>query len=324
MSTAVAPSSSAALPGGTKQDVTDGGSVPHDHNLYAYGRVAESRCELDDSLADQYRTEGFLVFANAFQDRVDSLDRAIHRLSTGGNSRFAMAVSDLANSGALPNFTAGARIPWVQYEAGTLVAEKLLEPVTANRIRKLMGFVGYEPDIDAVVRDEKLIQLVACLLECDVDEVELFQDMALLKPANGREKPWHQDKAYFDVGLEERVVGCWIAIDEATPENGCMRMLRGGHLSGPRMHFSVRDYQICDTDTPSVSKGHDVVAVPLPPGGLVLFDGMIPHGTPTNMSTGRRRALQFHWVKRGARRTRESDCGGRAQLFGGAANGLSC
>ena len=46
------------------------------------------------------------------------------------------------------------------------------------------------------------------------EEPMLFQDMALLKPPRvGREKPWHQDHAYFDLELRTRVVGVWIALD---------------------------------------------------------------------------------------------------------------
>ena len=36
---------------------------------------------------------------------------------------------------------------------------------------------------------------------------ELFQDMALVKPAHGREKPWHQDHAYFNVAIGTPIVG---------------------------------------------------------------------------------------------------------------------
>ena len=71
----------------------------------------------------------------------------------------------------------------------------------------------------------------------------MFQDMALIKPPRiGREKPWHQDHAYFDFPMGTRVVGVWIALDEATVENGCMRMLAGGHHDGPRLHFQRRDW----------------------------------------------------------------------------------
>jgi hypothetical protein len=285
-------------------------------------------------LVDKYHRDGFLVFdgnSSAFGDHdcVAALDEAVTNLTNGGNLKFAADVKALAATGVTPNFTSGSKIPWVQYEAGgsgaTVVDESLLlQPDTADRVRKLMGFVGYCKAIDAVVHDAKLIALVARLLDCPVDEVELFQDMALLKPSGGREKPWHQDKAYFDIGVETKVVGCWMAIDEATCENGCLRLLRGGHTAGSFMHFSVRDYQICDTDAPSVKNGDDVIAVPLRPGGLILFDGMIPHGTPTNTASSRRRALQFHWIQKGAPVVTENAPGGRAQIFGGTVKGLSC
>ena len=56
--------------------------------------------------------------------------------------------------------------------------------------------------------------------------------MALLKPPRGREKPWHQDHAYFNLPLDTPIVGVWIALDEATPENGCMHVIPGSHREG--------------------------------------------------------------------------------------------
>jgi len=117
--------------------------------------------------------------------------------------------------------------------------------------------------------------------------------MALIKPPDGgSEKPWHQDKAYFDVALDAPVVGVWIALDEATAENGCMHVVPGSHRGGPVVHFDRRDWQICDTD---VQVDEDVM-VPLAPGGALLFDGLVHHGTPPNRSEARRRALQFHYT----------------------------
>ena len=339
---------------GTRQDLTDGGCEAHDPNLYAYQSIApafgdgtlSSACgatctdeikkeeeeeeESVDTLEEKYRRDGLLVFPKAFSKyEVNQLDTAITELTTGQNKEFASRVLELVHSGKIPDFTSGDKIPWVQYEAGTDVSPTtLLQPNNARRVRKLMGFVGYDKAIDETVHNLHLEEIVARLLHCQVNELELFQDMALLKPAhNGREKPWHQDKAYFDIGLETPVVGCWIAIDEATCENGCMRMLRGGHVKGPKMHFVKRDYQICDDDVLlsfSNLTDCDVVAVPLPAGGLVLFDGMLPHGTPTNTTSKARRALQFHWVKRGALRVGRDKQGGRTQTFGGTAHGLTC
>ena len=92
----------------------------------------------------------------------------------------------------------------------------------------------------------------------------MSQDMALIKPPFvGSEKPWHQDQAYFNIPLGQTVVGVWIALDEAVPENGCMYIIPGSHTEGPVIHFKRRDWQICDTE---VASDH-AIAVPLKPGG---------------------------------------------------------
>jgi phytanoyl-CoA hydroxylase len=121
----------------------------------------------------------------------------------------------------------------------------------------------------------------------------MIQDMALIKPPfHGSEKPWHQDTAYFDWTPLGGVIGVWIALDEATVENGCMQVIPGSHLDGPVPHFHVRDCQVAD-DRVRVDRAH---VVPLDPGGVLFFSGLIHHGTPPNLSGDRRRALQYHYA----------------------------
>jgi phytanoyl-CoA hydroxylase len=159
-----------------------------------------------------------------------------------------------------------------------------------DAVRKIGMFVDYEPRLKALSHHPALLGAVARLL--GDREPMMFQDMALLKPPRiGREKPWHQDHAYFDYPLDTPIVGVWIALDEATVENGCMQLLPGRHCE-PLIHFQRRDWQLCDTAV----LGSESVAAPLPPGGLLLFDGKLPHGTPHNTSPKRRRALQYHYA----------------------------
>jgi len=157
-------------------------------------------------------------------------------------------------------------------------------------VRKIWHFVGHDGNLAAMSSHPVLVSIVERLLG---SPVKLIQDMALLKPAHvGREKPWHQDNAYFVYQPLELVIGTWIALDPATVENGCMHVIPGSHRDGPRPHFHDRDCQLSDDD---VAVERDVV-VPLPPGGAMFFSSLLHHGTPPNRSPQRRRALQFHYA----------------------------
>ena len=134
-----------------------------------------------------------------------------------------------------------------------------------DAIRKIFGFVDYEPRLDAMAAHSGLLGTLEQIMG---DTPELFQDMALVKPPrHGSEKPWHQDCAYFNLPEGTTVVGVWIALDEATPENGCLHVIPGSHNEGPMIHFKRRDWQICDTDVPVARD----TMVPLKPGRLPLL-----------------------------------------------------
>jgi phytanoyl-CoA hydroxylase len=161
--------------------------------------------------------------------------------------------------------------------------------------RKVWNFVDFEPKLRDMALHPKLLQVVELLLGA---KPLLVDDAALLKPPHsGQEKPWHQDMAYRGLDYDRRIIGVWIALDEADAENGCMHVIPRSHMNGGTPHYSVRDWQICDAN---VNVDQDVI-VPLKPGGVLFFHGMTHHGTPNNFSDKRRRALQFHYAPMGAK-----------------------
>jgi len=121
----------------------------------------------------------------------------------------------------------------------------------------------------------------------------LSQDMALSKPAHiGIKKPWHQDNAYFSLAPLDQVIGVWIAIDDATKENGCMQFLprsRDNYVAHKHIHITDCEIDESEIDYNKV----DVVEVPA--GGVIFFLGMVPHQTLKNTSDKSRRALQWHY-----------------------------
>lgn len=273
-------------------------SLPHPPELYAYDTIAEGVAGFEavtEAEIARYHEQGFLVIQDAFtQAEIEAALQGILDLIAGRCPGFDSIEVEAA-----------AQEKWPQ-----LHGEERQDVV-----RKLMHFTPFDSRLKAIAENPKLMALLTRIIG---ETPERFQDMALLKPPQvGREKPWHQDHAYFDLPLGTKVVGVWIALDEATPENGCMHVLPGGHHRGPIPHFRRRDWQICDTEI----LGHDCIAVPLKPGDCLLFDGLLPHGTPHNSSPHRRRALQFHYKPASVKRTTPEE---RLAVFGGEGRGVSC
>ena len=86
---------------------------------------------------------------------------------------------------------------------------------------------------------------------------------------------------------------------------------------GPKIHFKRRDWQICDDEI----MGCEAVAVPLKPGGMLLFDGLLPHGTPHNNSGERRRAIQYHYAPDTAQKVEDAY---RLGIFGSEGKDVTC
>lgn len=277
----------------------DTGAERHAPELYQPEALATGVERLEDIGPREiafYREHGYLVVRQAF--------------STAEVQGAIAGLVDLI-MGKQPDFNG------VWFEAA---AKEILPTLNAEQrqdaVRKLAFFTEPEPRLKAISHRARLLAVIRALL--GGEEPFMFQDMALIKPPRlGREKPWHQDKAYFDYPLGTPVVGVWIALDEATVENGCMQILPGRHREGPILHFQKRDWQICDREI----LGTRSVAVPLPPGGLLLFDGLLPHGTPHNSSPNRRRALQFHYAPATVEKAAAEE---RLKHFGSEGKNVTC
>lgn len=167
-----------------------------------------------------------------------------------------------------------------------------------RQVRKLHKFVEFCPGLHHLCYHPKVLSLLERILG---EPARLCEDQGLLKPASkdaGIEKPWHQDMAYNNFAFTQMVVGVWVALDEALPENGCMHVIPGSHSNGPVPHYVVRDWQLCDA---AIQVARDEV-VALKPGGILVFTGLLHHGTPPNISDKRRRALQFHYAPQSAKK----------------------
>jgi phytanoyl-CoA hydroxylase len=300
--------------------------APHDPALYAFERadpgVPAALAGEEEALA-RYREEGFLTIRGVLApEEVRAARAELETMTLSDPPGCAMiwyegAIRDRLALDPARDREIDARAGGVRFAAGQEGSGLPdLDPAERARyVRKLMGFVAPgRPALAHLARHPALTAIIERLIG---GPPELFQDMALIKPAQGREKPWHQDHAYFNLALDTPVAGVWIPMSEVTPENGCMHMLAGGHRAGPRTHFKRRDWQLCDEHVEAAGR----VAVPMAAGDALLFDGKVPHGTPVNRTGEHRWAVQFHYRPAAAVAV---DDEARLAAFGSEGRGVTC
>ncbi|MCD9024923.1 phytanoyl-CoA dioxygenase family protein [Cohnella silvisoli] len=134
-------------------------------------------------------------------------------------------------------------------------------------------------------------RLVASLKEIIGDHVIFLSDKVVFKnAATDFGSPWHQDYPYWKGSHKYSV---WIALDEATPSNGCLRIVPGSHLQGFVSHGAeatdgngfVNRIRTEDLDS---SKIIDLEASQ---GDAIIFHDLLFHASYPNVSGKDRWAL---------------------------------
>ena len=109
------------------------------------------------------------------------------------------------------------------------------------------------------------------------------------RQGDGLPLPWHQDAAYW--ALEPmNVMTLWLAVDDATVENGCMRVVPGSHRWGliPHVPFTGRE-QVLDQEMADINLDESkAVDVELKAGECSFHEPFLIHGSKPNTSTKRR------------------------------------
>ena len=212
---------------------------------------------------EQFDRDGFVVLPDVFgDDELDPLIEAIDR-NESATDDFLRTLDDgrisIAETGAI-TFT----IHLVEREP--VAAAFARHPVFADLCHDLVG-----------------------------SDVRLYWDQAVYKkPEKPRRFPWHQDNGYTFVEPQQYLT-CWVALTDASVDNGCPQVIPGLHRRGTYQHRFVEPlgWEIIESHP-------DAVAAPVGKGGIVVFSSLTPHLTGPNTTDAVRKAYILQYAPDGA------------------------
>ena len=172
------------------------------------------------------------------------------------------------------------------------VLENLLCVHQPHFISPVMKRFCLHPGLAAV-----LSRIVAAHLPHWDGAVKCMQSMLFVKPPGKPGQAWHQDEMYIPT-RDRSLCGAWIAMDDATIENGCLWVVPGSHRHGylfpNRPPEDLEEYDgsnQCHGFAESAA-----VPVEVKAGSVVFFNGYLLHKSLKNRAQVYRRALVNHYM----------------------------
>ena len=129
--------------------------------------------------------------------------------------------------------------------------------------------------------------------------VKCMQSMLFIKNSGKPGQAWHQDEDF--IPTRDRSLGAaWIALDDATIENGCLWVIPGSASPGSPLAASAArnpEYDVTPESFDFPYRDDDAIPVEVTAGSIVFFHGYLLHKSLKNrQATGYRRALVNHYM----------------------------
>jgi ectoine hydroxylase-related dioxygenase (phytanoyl-CoA dioxygenase family) len=151
-----------------------------------------------------------------------------------------------------------------------------------------------------VARSEILAQFSRHLVFRDLvadiigPDVRLYWDQLVYKkPHTPDEFPWHQDNGYTFLEPQQYLT-CWVALTDATVDNGCPWILPAVHKQGTYAH------RWTDLGFSCIDDPDGAMPLELKAGSVAVFSSLTPHRTGPNLTDKTRKSYILQYAADGA------------------------
>lgn len=220
--------------------------------------------------ADFFREDGYLILENAYSpSEVDDLRRDAAAICRGSYGSFhGLAPGALGESDdEVMRRHLCIHFP---HKLSPLMANTITHPATVSALTSVIG-----------------------------PNVKCMQSMLFIKASGKPGQAWHQDE-FFIPTRDRSLTGAWLALDDATTENGCLWVIPGSHKMGviwPQHEHDDKNFDCSGESIGFPYSDEDAIPVPVKVGSLLFFNGYLLHRSlPNRAKTGYRRALVNHYM----------------------------
>jgi phytanoyl-CoA hydroxylase len=137
-----------------------------------------------------------------------------------------------------------------------------------------------------------------CMLE-GIGGIRVWHDQTLQKRPWANPTAWHSDVPLWSFH-SHHAASIWVALDDATLQNGCLYYLPGSHKVTRFDRVSIGDEVAGYFKTFPEFKEVEAVPAGMKAGQAAVHNGLIAHGAGPNMTPGWRRAMTCAYMPDGA------------------------
>jgi phytanoyl-CoA hydroxylase len=251
---------------------------------------------LSQAQIDKFNHEGYLVVEDLISEPI--------RVAVQAEYYELMEVlySEWRRRGQVPEISHGANF-WDKLDAAVQAGIEWYQPfdisLPADGITAETP-MHFGPAVFDMITNDRILDTVECLLGSEITSNPI-QHVRIKPPerdvqhgetrAHIVSTDWHQDRAVtLETANETEMVTVWLAITDATVENGCLQV-KPGRTQDMIPHCALTQLGIREKFLPK----QDAVPAPVKAGGGVIFHPLTPHASLRNLSNGYRWSFDLRY-----------------------------
>ena len=167
----------------------------------------------------------------------------------------------------------------------------------ANVFDQLLNLWQTNERVKQIMLDKRLGEMAAKL--AGVDGIRIWHDQALIKRPWANPTSWHLDTPFWSFS-DKRALSIWVALDDATQDNGCLYFIPQSHKQTTFENPGItKNMNAVFQFYPQLAKSKSVCAA-MKAGSASFHNGLCIHGAAANMTSGFRRAMTCAYMPDGA------------------------